>query len=143
MPYEQNDAQKHVRAVKSAARGRTRRAKAQSNPSLARVVAKIAAADWEGVRAALASEGHARVHDVLSTRECAALIAMYGEGRRFRSRVDMGRHRFGEGDYAYFGAPLPPLVATLRRELYARLAPLATQMARALGQSADYPEELA
>jgi hypothetical protein len=68
---------------------------------------------------------------------------MYPDNRLFRSRVDMGRHRFGEGDYAYFSAPLPPIIATLRQELYTRLAPLATRMARALGQSVAYPPKLA
>jgi hypothetical protein len=140
MPYEQNDAQKHVRPVKSASAraGATRKA-----GSLARVVARIGAIDWARAAAALEGEGHARAHGLLTPRECAALIAMYADDRCFRSRIDMGRHRFGEGDYAYFATPLPPIIATLRRELYARLAPIATAMARALGQSFEYPPKLA
>jgi len=140
MPYEQNDAQKHVRPVKSgsARAGATRKA-----GSLARVVARIGAIDWARAAATLEGEGHARAHGLLTPRECAALIAMYANDRCFRSRIDMGWHRFGEGDYAYFAAPLPPIIAALRRELYARLAPIATEMARALGQSFDYPPKLA
>jgi hypothetical protein len=54
----------------------------------------------------------------------------------------MARHRFGEGEYRYFAAPLPPLVATLRRELYARLAPTASRWAARLGAGEPYPVEL-
>ena len=44
---------------------------------------------------------------------------------RFRSRIDMARFRFGVGEYKYFAAPLPPVVQTLREDLYAGLAPIA------------------
>ena len=54
----------------------------------------------------------------------------------------MARHQFGEGDYAYFGEPLPPVVGLLREALYARLAPVANRMARALGRSTTYPSRL-
>jgi hypothetical protein len=37
----------------------------------------------------------------------------------------MDAHRFGSGEYRYLRDPLPPLVAGLRRALYARLAPIA------------------
>jgi hypothetical protein len=103
----------------------------------------IAALDWRALAAALENQGHARAPGVLTAQDCRRLIAMYGDDARFRSRVDMGRHRFGEGDYAYFAAPLPGLVAGLRRELYRRLAPLANRMAAALGRPAQYPRELA
>src|SRR5262249_45789493 len=43
----------------------------------------------------------------------------------FRSRIDMARFRFGVGEYKYFTSPLPPIVQTLREDLYARLAPVA------------------
>jgi hypothetical protein len=52
---------------------------------------------------------------------------MYSDDRRFRSRIEMERFRFGVGEYKYFSAPLPPTVQTLRAELYARLAPIANQ----------------
>ena len=37
----------------------------------------------------------------------------------------MSRFRFGVGEYKYFAAPLPPIVQSLRENLYARLAPIA------------------
>ncbi len=54
----------------------------------------------------------------------------------------MARHRFGEGEYRYFGRPLPPLVETLRRTLYARLAPIANRMMEALSRPERYPPSL-
>ncbi len=55
----------------------------------------------------------------------------------------MARHRFGEGDYAYFAEPLPPLVAALRTAFYRRLAALANRMAEQLGREVRYPPTLA
>src|SRR5207253_8652544 len=62
---------------------------------------------------------------------------------RFRSRVDMARYRFGEGDYKYLAHPLPPLVQSLRSEAYPRLAGLANAWEGALGSPTRYPEDLA
>ena len=53
--------------------------------------------------------------DRSSTRaECRALSRCTATATRFRSTVDMARHRFGRGEYRYFAHPLPPLVAALR-----------------------------
>ena len=84
-----------------------------------------------------------QLRGLLTARDCRELVAMYDDDARFRSRVDMTRHRFGEGDYAYFAAPLPAVVATLRRELYAHVAPIANRMVRALGRDFAYPGRLA
>src|SRR5262249_13119754 len=60
----------------------------------------------------------------------------------FRSTVVMSRHSFGEGEYKYFAYPLPPLVATLRREAYPHLAAVANRWARLLGEKHAYPDTL-
>ena len=52
---------------------------------------------------------------------------------RFRSRIDMHRHAFGEGEYQYFAYPLPEIVAELRQATYPRLAPTANRWSEHLG----------
>src|SRR5262245_31955666 len=88
---------------------------------------RVAAIDWPSVEAALDAQGFAPLPVVLAPEECAALAALYQDDRRFRSRIDMERFRFGVGEYKYFAAPLPEAVQTLRTELYSRLAPTANK----------------
>jgi len=103
------------------------------------VAARIAALPWPRIEADLAARGCATTGPLLSAHECAELAAMYDEDRRFRSRVVMQRHGFGQGEYRYFAYPLPAGLAAWRGALYERLAPLANAWAAALGQPADYP----
>lgn len=53
----------------------------------------------------------------------------------------MEKHGYGRGAYAYFGDPLPSLVAELRAAFYRRLAPVAARWERALGRPDDFPAE--
>jgi hypothetical protein len=104
--------------------------------------ARIAGLDWAGLGLTLDERGFATTGPLLSPAECAGAIALWDDPARFRGRVDMARHRFGVGEYRYFAAPLPPLVATLRHELYPHLAPVANRWAARLGQAADHPDTL-
>jgi hypothetical protein len=108
-----------------------------------RIDARIERLDWDRARAELDAEGWSRLGAVLTASEQRGLIATYRDAPRFRSTVDMARHRFGRGEYRYFANPLPPLVGALRASLYARLAPLASQWAAALGRDEPYPPTLA
>jgi len=67
---------------------------------------------------------------------------LFDDDRRFRSRIDMARYRFGVGEYKYFAAPLPEPVAALRTALYRRLAPVANRWMEALGSPERYPADL-
>ena len=106
------------------------------------VAARLAALDWDAIGRALDDVGHAVTPPILRAAECAPLIRMFADDRRLRSTVDMGRYRFGEGEYRYFGEPLPSLVAELRVSLFARLAPLANRWMEALGVDERYPPDL-
>ncbi|MES2710121.1 MAG: 2OG-Fe(II) oxygenase [Pseudomonadota bacterium] len=81
--------------------------------------------DWPRIEADLDAYGAANTGKLLSPDQCAALIALYDEPSRFRSRVVMARHGFGRGEYQYFANPLPPLVASLRTGFWPHLAPIA------------------
>jgi hypothetical protein len=102
---------------------------------------QVDALDWPRIEDDLALRGCAVAGPVFTPEECAALVAMYDEGHRFRSRVVMQRHGFGQGEYQYFANPLPKKLAAWRSALYARLAPLANAWAAAMGQPADHPPD--
>lgn len=102
---------------------------------------RIAGLDWADITAALDAYGAATTGQLLSPAECTALAALYGDDKRFRSRVAMARHGFGRGEYKYFAHPLPDPVAELRHELYPRLAPVANRWHELLGSDARFPAE--
>jgi hypothetical protein len=99
--------------------------------------------DWESVERELDACGYAAPPSaVLDADQCASLIEMYDDERRFRSRIDMARFRFGEGEYKYFASPLPALVSKLRRALYPPLSRVANRWMERLGEADRYPETL-
>jgi len=107
--------------------------------SAADVAEHVSAADWESVEARLRERPCATLPWRLSAEECARLAALWGDTGAFRSHVDMGRHRFGIGEYRYFAHPLPPLVDTLRRQCYAPLAAIANRWSESLGGRERFP----
>src|SRR5436309_13049618 len=107
---------------------------------------RLTTLDWDGIEASLDGQGFARIPSILSAEECGSLASLYKDDRRFRSRIDMERFRFGVGEYKYFASPLPDTVHTLRTELYSRLAPTANRWMALLNprsaKSVDYPPTL-
>src|ERR1700723_2219967 len=89
------------------------------------IAARVAAIDWTQATSDLDAQGCAVLKGLLTAEECRALAALYPEDEIFRSRVVMGRHGFGRGEYKYFAYPLPMPLGELRPELYARLQPIA------------------
>jgi uncharacterized protein len=100
---------------------------------------RINSFDWPRIHASLHAYGWARTGEVLTHEECRALRELYTDDERFRSEVVMARHRFGLGEYKYFGSPLPELVVELRESLYAHLAEVANQWAGQLDLKTHYP----
>ena len=104
---------------------------------------RIDGLDWRRLERDIDALGYATAGPLLTPEECAAVAGMYGEPPRFRSRIDMRRHAFGEGEYQYFAYPLPEIVAELRQATYPRLAPIASRWGEALGLGQPFPPDLA
>ena len=102
---------------------------------------RVAAIDWGEVRATLDAVGAASTGPLLTPDECTEIAALYDEADRFRSKVVMRRHGFGEGEYQYFARPLPGPVEALRTAVYPHLVPTANAWAEALGRGERYPEQ--
>jgi hypothetical protein len=102
----------------------------------------IASFDWAAVRESLNDQGYARLPGLLSVTQCEELIALYSKRERFRSFIDMGPRRYGEGTYRYFANPLPALVRSLRTHVYSRLVPVANGWNESLSREERYPASL-
>ena len=95
---------------------RPRHARSSTRPSHPLTWAKnaaerIKALDWERVSHDLDAQGSAMIERLLSPDECQTLAGLYPQDDLFRSRVVMGQHGFGRGEYKYFNYPLPELIA--------------------------------
>jgi uncharacterized protein len=102
---------------------------------------KIEKIDWDSVSQDLDEQGSAIIDQLLSADECRAIASLYPEDDVFRSKVVMGRHGFGRGEYKYFSYPLPDLIAGLRTAIYPRLVPIANRWNTAMGIDVRYPEK--
>ncbi len=74
---------------------------------------RVDALDWDALREQLDERGHAITVPLLERGETDELADLF-DGGRFRSTIDMARHRFGDGRYRYFDHPLPEAIAELR-----------------------------
>jgi len=96
--------------------------------------------DWDRILADLDDHGFAETGKILSDATSDTLQTLYDDGSRFRSHIVMKRHGFGQGEYKYFAYPLPERLATLRTEIYGRLAPLANRWAQSMRLELTYPD---
>jgi hypothetical protein len=112
-------------------------------PALSSTVAaveRVHSLDWDGVSRDLDAHGCAVLDRLFTAEQCEALAGLYSQENLFRSRVIMGRHGFGRGEYQYFSYPLPEIIAGLRTALYSSLAPIANRWNTAMGIEMRYPE---
>jgi uncharacterized protein len=103
---------------------------------------RVEAADWRQVRADLDNSGCGLTGPLLTPDETAEIVALYDDDSRFRSTINMGRHRFGEGEYRYFTPPFPDAVAALKQALYPKLLPIARDWWTKLGRETPWPDSL-
>ena len=98
--------------------------------------------DWAAVTADLDDLGVASTGPILEPAECRELRDLYQQPDRFRSTIDMARHRFGEGEYRYFDHPLPEMVTELRGAFWPHLLPVARDWATRRADEAAWPDTL-
>lgn len=103
---------------------------------------RVDSGDWDAVTAEVNEYGGALLPQLLTDAETAQLQAMYADDHRFRSTINMSRHRFGDGEYRYFHAPYPEPIEALKQALYPRLLPIARDWSDKLGRAAPWPDTL-
>jgi hypothetical protein len=103
---------------------------------------RVAAADWDAIAGELNGYGGALTPQLLTPDEAHDIAALYDKDERFRSTIDMARHRFGEGQYRYFDRPYPEPVERLKQALYPRLLPIARDWYGKLGRPTPWPDTL-
>jgi uncharacterized protein len=102
--------------------------------------ARVDTIDWAQAERDLDAQGCAVLKNLLTPDECRSTAALYPDDAQFRSRIVMGRHGFGRGEYKYFNYPLPDLIAQLRPALYAQLKSVANRWNEAMGIDIRYPD---
>jgi hypothetical protein len=108
----------------------------------ARFAQRVHDCDWDTISTELDAYGCALTGPLLTPAEAAGIAALYPDGARFRSTVDMARYRFGAGEYRYFAEPFPEAVTELKQALYPRLLPVARAWWARLGRPAPWPDSL-
>ena len=103
---------------------------------------RVESGDWPAITAEVNEYGGALLPQLLSGREAEQIRGLYEQDGLFRSTVDMGRHRFGEGEYRYFATPYPEPIERLKQALYPRLLPIARDWWTKLGRHAPWPDTL-
>jgi uncharacterized protein len=110
------------------------------HPAPSEFAARVDAIDWTEASRDLDAQGCTVLPELLSADECRTLAALYPDDQCFRSRVVMGRHGFGRGEYKYFSYPLPDPIEELRPALYAQLRGVANRWNEAMGIEIRYPD---
>ena len=98
--------------------------------------------DWARIASDLDEHGCATTGPLLAADACVQLMRSYDDEARFRSRIVMARHGFGQGEYKYFAAPLPQAVAALRAGFYPPLAEIANRWNERLSIAQRFPAAL-
>ena len=107
------------------------------------ITTRVEAIDWASASTHLDGYGWTMLKTLLTADECESIARLYEDDRRFRSRVVMASHGFGQGEYKYFAYPLPDIVTELRMALYPRLAPIANRWNESMRVDVRFPGELA
>ena len=97
---------------------------------------RVDGGDWEPYHRGAQRARGALLPRLVTPEEAARIAGLYEQDEHFRSTVNMGRHRFGEGEYRYFARPFPEPIEQLRQALYPHLLPIARDWWDKLGRPA-------
>lgn len=103
---------------------------------------KSATLEWSSIAESLNLKGYAIIPEFFTSAECDTLAALYNDASLYRKTVVMERHRFGLGEYKYFGYPLPNTIAAVRKTVYPFLSAVANTWMKALNIDTVFPKEL-
>jgi hypothetical protein len=103
---------------------------------------RVDSGDWGAITGEVNEYGGALLPQLLTGEETEQIRSLYDEDAHFRSTINMGRHRFGEGEYRYFKTPYPEPIEELKQALYPRLLPIARDWWGKLGRPAPWPDTL-
>lgn len=103
---------------------------------------RVDSGDWEAITAEVNDYGGALLPQLLTPDEAEEIRGLYDVDDAFRQTVNMGRVRFGEGQYKYFHAPYPEPIERLKQALYPHLLPIARDWWGKLGREAIWPDTL-
>ncbi|SOD41478.1 2OG-Fe(II) oxygenase [Nitrosovibrio sp. Nv4] len=117
----------------------TPRGKSLCVAPVADIVSRVKSLNWGQISGDLDAQGCAVIEKLASADECDALVVLYPRDDVFRSRVVMGRHGFGRGEYKYFSYPLPAIISKLRTSIFPQLVPIANRWNEVMGINVRYP----
>ena len=103
---------------------------------------RIDSGDWDAITAEVNEFGGALLPRLLTKAEAEKIRGLYRDDHLFRATIDMGRYRFGEGEYRYFQQPYPEPIQALKEALYPRLLPIARDWWTKLGRTTPWPDDL-
>jgi uncharacterized protein len=103
---------------------------------------RVDGGDWDRITAEVDEYGCALTPRLLTPAEAERIAALYDQDEYFRSTINMGQHRFGQGEYRYFANPFPEPIEHLKQALYPRLLPIARDWYDKLGRPAPWPDTL-
>lgn len=103
------------------------------------IAGRVKTLDWDRAAKDLDGQGCAVIESLITPEECDAVAGLYPVADIFRSRIVMGRHGFGRGEYKYFSYPLPDMISALRTSIYPHLVPVANRWNAAMGIDVRYP----
>ena len=103
---------------------------------------RVASGEWDAITDEVNEYGGALLPRLLDSEETRQIRGLYTRSRSFRATVNMGRHRFGEGEYRYFATPYPEPIEELKQALYPRLLPIARDWWTKLGRDPIWPDTL-